>query len=222
MQARHVEGRLQLTRGKKVILRAVEEHDLPLLTEWLNDPDIAQMVGGWTFPTSLSQQKVWLDAANKDTLTQRWIIETDDRDPIGLTGLWNINWHDRLALTAIKLSGSDDVRGKGYGTDAVFTLMAYAFAQVGLNRLWSEIIEYNTPSYHLYVRACGWKVEGLLRQSVFRNNEFHDQLRVAILKDEFLALPRAREYLSSQGTQPETVCPARSEIALPNPWLLAE
>lgn len=211
-----------MIRGKKVVLRAVEERDLPLLTEWLNDPDIAQMVGGWTFPTSLSQQRIWFDSVHEDTSTQRWIIETGDRVPIGLTGLWNINWHDRLALTAIKLSGAADVRGKGYGTDAVFTLMSYAFAQVGLNRLWGEIVGYNAPSYHLYVRACGWKVEGLLRQSVYRNNEFHDQLRVAILKDEFLALPRAQEYLPPGAIEPQVVRPTRPEIAVPNPWLLTE
>jgi len=183
--------------GKKVRLRPIEESDLGLMVQWFNDPEIAQLVGGWDFPISLAQQKEWYRSSLSDRRTQRWIIEDFEGKPLGLTGLWDIDWHNRQALNAVKF-GNPDVRGKGYGTDVIMTVMAYAFFQVGLNRLWGEIIDYNIGSFMAYVKNCGWKVEGKLRKSIFRDGIYHDQYRVAILKDEFMALDGVDSYIPSQ------------------------
>ena len=43
--------------GKKIILRAIEENDLPLLLKWINDPEISELVVGWSFPLSMGNQK---------------------------------------------------------------------------------------------------------------------------------------------------------------------
>jgi RimJ/RimL family protein N-acetyltransferase len=59
--------------GKKVRLRPIEESDLALMVQWFNDPEIAQLVGGWDFPISLAQQKEWYRSSLSDRRTQRWI-----------------------------------------------------------------------------------------------------------------------------------------------------
>jgi RimJ/RimL family protein N-acetyltransferase len=180
--------------GKKVKLRPIEENDLPLMVQWFNDPEIARSVVGWDFPISLAQQKEWYRNSLNDRKNQRWIIENLDGEVLGLTGLWDIDWHNRQALNAVKLGRTQD-RGKGYGTDTIMAVMAYAFLQVGLNRLWGEIIDYNIGSFQAYVENCGWKVEGKLRKSVFRDGTYRDIYRVAILKDEFMSLDKASEYI---------------------------
>jgi RimJ/RimL family protein N-acetyltransferase len=180
--------------GKRVRLRAIEESDLPSLAEWMNDPEISHAVVGWSFPVSLAGQREWFERALHDRNNQRWIVETMEGAVIGLTGLWEIDWRNRHALSALKL-GSKDYRGKGYGSDAILTLMTYAFMEVGLNRLWTEILHYNAPSYRAYVERGGWKVEGILRQHAFRAGVLHDVLRVGILRDEFLSLQDANAYL---------------------------
>lgn len=190
-----------MIKGKRVVLRAIEESDLELMVEWLNDPAIAHMVVGFSFPTSRAQQAEWFRKSTSDRDTQRWIVaDASDGSAIGLTGLWNIDWHNRHALTALKI-GPQAARGKGLGTDAILTVMAYAFFQVGLNRLWSEILPYNVASYKAYVEKCGWRVEGLLREHVYRDGSFYDLLRVAALRSDFEKHPGARDY----GVQPESV-----------------
>jgi RimJ/RimL family protein N-acetyltransferase len=183
--------------GKKVFFRAIEESDLPALQQWLNDPDISHLVGGFSFPVSLAEQRRWYERSLQDSKNVRWMVCTNDGEAIGLTGLWEIDWRNRHALTALKL-GVKTVQGKGYGTDAVMTLMSYAFAQLGLNRLWGEILPFNTGSYQTYVGKCGWKVEGVYRQHVLRDGVYYDQYRVAILAEEFRAHPRAAEYLPAE------------------------
>lgn len=182
-----------MIEGKAVVLRAVEESDLSNLAMWLNDPAISHFVVGWSFPVSLAQQKQWFERSLGDTRTQRFMVDTKEGETIGVTGLWNIDWQSRHALTAVKL-GSESVRGKGYGRDAIMTLMAYAFHDVGLNRLWTDILQFNRGSYRTYVEKCGWKVEGILREQVYRDGHYYNLLRVAILKHEFDAFPEAADY----------------------------
>jgi len=190
-----------MIEGEKIRLRAIEEGDLESMADWLNDPVISHYVGGFSFPVSKSQQRRWYESALNDDKNIRLIVETkDDNRVIGLTGLWQIDWVNRHALTALKL-GADNIRGKGYGTDAIMTLMSYAFYQVGLNRLWGEILPFNVGSYKAYVTKCGWMVEGIYRQHVYRDGRFYDQMRVAVLKEDFDRLSNASEYIPALDTK---------------------
>ena len=183
-----------MIRAKKLGFRAIGAKDLPLLADWLNDEHLSELVVGRAFPVSLEQQQRWFERSMGDERNQRWMVETFDGETIGLTGLWDIDYVNRNALTALKI-GAKDIQGKGYGTDAILAIMAYAFGQLGLERLWGEILAYNVPSYKAYVEKCGWKVEGVLRKHVFRSGAYHDVLRVAILREEFMALPAAAGYI---------------------------
>jgi len=184
-----------MIRGKKVVLRAVEAGDLDFCQRLYNDPGVRAVVVGWDFPVSLENQKRWFEALGKDKNNVRFIVETMEKQPIGLTGLWDIDWHNRHALTATKLMISDEFRGKGYGRDAIMAMNAYAFCEVGLHRLWGAILDFNIPSFKAYVERSGWKVEGRLRQHVFRNGSYHDLYYVACLKEDFLAVPDAGDYI---------------------------
>ena len=37
----------------------------------------------------------------------------------------------------------------------------------------------------LYCNKCGWKIEGTKRKAVFKGNQYHDELIVAILREEY-------------------------------------
>jgi RimJ/RimL family protein N-acetyltransferase len=69
----------------------------------------------------------------------------------------------------------DGGRGKGYGTDAVNTMVQYAFKELRLNCICANILSYNEASVKLFER-CGFKREGVLRQRVFKKGHFVDML----------------------------------------------
>lgn len=170
--------------GKSVRIRALEPEDLPALARWHNDPAIARMLVGWSFPLSMAGQKIWFEKSLADEKTKRFAVETlSEGRLIGMTGLWDIDWKNREALTALLIG--EDVRGKGYGADAIGAMMHYAFIDLGMNRLWGEILCYNTASYRAYVEKSGWKVEGVMRRKIYRNGQFNDSYLVAILRSEY-------------------------------------
>src|SRR5690606_20031217 len=126
------------------------------------------------------------------------VVDNETNEAIGITGLWDIDWHNQSALSAIKLLPS--YKGKGLGTETVMLTMAWAFYSVGLRRLHSTILDFNGPSLGLYIKKCGWRVEEHQREAIFRKGEWHDLYNVAILKKEFDALPQASEFI-------QAVCP---------------
>lgn len=180
-------------KGKRVVLRAVERGDLELLQKWGNDPDIGKMLGGWHFPGSMDFQEMWFERLKNDINNQKLAIETPDLGLIGTANLVNINWKDRTAFHGMLL-GDKDMRGKGYGVDVVMTIMRYAFEELGLYRLDGSIIEYNQPSYRLYVEKCGWVVEGTSRGWFYREGRRWDNILVGVTADDYRKLVETHHY----------------------------
>lgn len=184
-------------KGRKVLLRAVEREDLEILHKWGNDPDIGKMLGGWHFPGSMDFQEAWFQKLRTDINNQKFVIDTPDLGTIGTANLVNIDWKNGTALHGMLL-GDKDMRGKGYGVDVIMTIMRYAFEQLRLHRLDGAIIEYNQPSYRVYVEKCGWVVEGRRREWFYRDGRHWDDIIVGITKDDYYKLIEDNRYWDDQ------------------------
>lgn len=169
-------------KGNKVLLRAMELEDMDFLRNMINDEKMEHNVIGWSFPISKYEQERWFESQIQNKNNVRFIIEAEGQ-AIGLATLTNIDWKNRKACHGIKLF-SDDIKGKGYGTDTVIAIMKYAFEELQLNKIYSTILEENEISRKLY-RKCGWTEEGCLRKSIFKNNKYNNEIFVGILREEY-------------------------------------
>jgi RimJ/RimL family protein N-acetyltransferase len=179
--------------GKHVRLRAIEEGDLPLLQQWSNDPEIQWMLGGWHFPTSLRDQHAWLAALSCQSLHQRFAIDVPGQGMVGTANLVSIDWKNRSASHGI-LIGDDAARGKGYAVDTVMAIMRYAFDELGMARLDTDIIEYNQPSLRLYLERCGWTRDGVRPNGHFRKGRYWDKVLAGITRERYLEHAAATRY----------------------------
>ncbi len=180
--------------GNKIRLRAVEEADLPLLHVWANDEQLWSNLGGWRFPSNFESIERWFAGLGTDPLNQRFVIETkDDARMIGTANLVGIDWKNRNATHGMLL-GPVEQRRRGYGVDTVMAVMRYAFDELGLERLDTDIIEYNEASLGLYIGRCGWTEEGRLRRWHFRQGRQWDKVLVGVTRDDYAALVRANRY----------------------------
>ena len=183
-----------MIRGLKTVSRPMESGDQAFIHELNTDPVVRGNVVGWDFPSSLTHQEKWFGSSAPSSTTNRWIVEDLEGNALGLTGLWDVDWHNRNAMTALKLGGKVPQRGRGFGTDAVMSVMAFAFYDVGLERLHSTILETNTASRNLYTGRCGFAVEGTSRNHVWRHGSFVNLLQIGILREDFDRLANARKY----------------------------
>jgi len=184
--------------GKNLSLRPIELEDDQLLQQLINDPYVSENVVGWSLPVSLFTQKDWIQSNSSAINYRLVVVDKLTNEAIGVTGLWDIDWHNQSAMSAIKLL--PEKSKKGYGTEAIMLSQAWAFYNVGLRRLYGAILDYNGPSMGAYVKKCGWRVEGCQREAIFRKGSWHDLYSVAILKHEFDKLLNAQEFI-------KLVCP---------------
>jgi RimJ/RimL family protein N-acetyltransferase len=179
--------------GKKVTLRAIQEEDLPLLHKWANDPEVWYQLGGWHFPSSMDYMKNWFYALKDDALNQRFAIDVREIGLIGTANLLDIDWKNNHAFHGMML-GDKDIRGKGYGIDAILTTMKYAFEELHLERLDGSMIEYNQISLNIYLGKCGWKEEGRQRNWYFRKNRYWDKIIVGCTRDDYFNIVARSGY----------------------------
>ena len=179
--------------GKYVVLRAIEETDLPKLHAWSNDPDLWSMLGGWHFPSSFSATRRWFDALQRDPLNQRFAIETADLGLVGTANLVEIDWKNSHAFHGMML-GEPAVRGKGIGVDTIMATMRYAFEELHLERLDGSMIEYNKASLAVYCDKCNWQVEGRQRNWYFRSGRYWDRIVVGVTRQDYLDLIARSNY----------------------------
>lgn len=180
-------------RGKKVVLRAVEEEDLEMLRVLTNSPDYEKMIVGWSFPISKREQQEWFSNCKNGLKTIRYTIVTESDGPVGMIGLKDIDWKNGTASGLGMRIAKKDIRTKGLATDAWMTLMKYAFNELRLNRINGSALEYNAAS----LRVCekvGFKVEGVQRKAVFKNGEFHNLVIMGCLKEDYEALVSSNHY----------------------------
>ena len=164
-----------IIHGDKVVLRAVEESDNAMLLSLINDPDTEMMLGGSSWPVSEAEQLKWFEHQERSKDVLRCIVALqEDEKAIGTIILSDIDQKNATGHIHIKMS-KDGGRGKGYGTDAVNTMVRYAFEELRLNCIYANILFYNEASIKLFER-CGFKRDGVLRQRVFKKGKFIDML----------------------------------------------
>ncbi len=83
--------------------------------------------------------------------------------------------------------GDKSYWSRGYGTDAIVTLLRFGFDEVNLHRVALEVNEDNARAIACY-RKCGFVEEGRLRDHRFRRGEYRDTLIMGVLAGEFRAL----------------------------------
>ena len=111
-----------------------------------------------------------------------------DERPIGEVMLFDLDRANGSAELGIFI-GEPDEWGKGYGTDAVNALVDFGFGELRLERIWLNVGTENERARRAYEKA-GFVHEGTVRHDRYESGRHTDGHVLAILRDEWLALPR--------------------------------
>jgi RimJ/RimL family protein N-acetyltransferase len=179
--------------GKLVRLRPYEISDLDRVFAWINDAEVTEHLAA-RYPFSREQEEEWLRDAIRHTAPPEITLAIEtmaESRHIGTISLHQVQPANRKATLGIVI-GEKDYWSRGYGTDAVQTLLRFAFDEINLNRVSLDVYADNPRAIACYVK-CGFVEEGRLRQDRYRRGEYADTLIMAVLRDEFRALPAYQE-----------------------------
>jgi UDP-4-amino-4,6-dideoxy-N-acetyl-beta-L-altrosamine N-acetyltransferase len=171
-----------MLKGERVTLRAIEREDIPRFLRWLNDPEVTRYLTIF-MPLSREEEERWFEQQLGDRNRKVLAIETESGEHIGNISLEDIDWKNRRATLGIVI-GEKERWGQGYGTDAIRTLLRFAFEELNLNRVQLDVFDFNERARRCY-RRCGFREEGILRQAHYTEGRYHDVVRMAILRSDW-------------------------------------
>lgn len=112
---------------------------------------------------------------------------------IGVTGFRQLDARNRHVQFGITV-GEKSAWGKGYGTEVTRLMVRYAFQTLNMHRVWLHASEDNERALHVY-QKIGFRMEGRLRQDMFRNGRYWDTIVMAVLRDEWERADQANASL---------------------------
>lgn len=172
--------------GKKINLRAYKKEDVPFAQKFMNDPEVKGLLWpGVPFPLTLEEEEKWFEGISSHGDTYNFAIETlEEKKYIGGCGINSVDRKNSIAIVGIFI-GDKEYWSKGYGTDAMRTLVGFIFNEMNINKVKLGVYSFNERAIKSYEK-CGFKREGTLRQEMFRNGKYHDVIVMGILREEWI------------------------------------
>ncbi len=173
--------------GTKIYLRPVERGDVPFFVRWVNDAEITRTLLLYRPITPEAEEDFLMGLTRSDKSVVLAIVARESDELVGITGLHDIEPKDRHANFGIFI-GEKSEWGKGYCTETTSLMVGYAFETLNLHRVALQVLEHNIAGVRSYLRV-GFRQEGVLRESLFREGRYHNLLTMAILREEWTARP---------------------------------
>lgn len=170
-----------MTAGIK--LRALEKEDLPFIHKLNNNRSIMNYWFEEPYESFDELQDLYNEHIH-DNSERRFIAINEDREPIGLVELIEIDYLHRNTEFTIIIS--PEHQGNGYARALIHSAMDYAFSILNLHKVYLHVALENEKATHLY-KTCGFIEEGHLVQEIFTSGRYSDVLRMYILQEHFLA-----------------------------------
>ncbi|HLR74361.1 MAG TPA: GNAT family protein [Virgibacillus sp.] len=169
--------------SKRIYLRNIRKSDAETILDTTKIDEMRYMTGTkHTF--TLDQIKDYIEKVPNDPSRYDFAICLKDNDNmIGDLSILDINKEDSKAGFRIALS-TIDLTGEGYGTEAIRCVLPFVFEELKLNRLQLEVYSHNLRGIRSYEKV-GFIKEGVLRQSLFYNGTYSDEIIMALLKEDY-------------------------------------
>jgi RimJ/RimL family protein N-acetyltransferase len=173
-----------MIRGERVYLTPIDPEHAETFRGWINDPRVNHWLIAGHVPVSAKQEKDTLEEFEKSDSVYAYEIHVDEDDRlIGIVDLRDVDLRHRTGTLGIMI-GELDEHGKGYGRDALMTMMRFGFETLGLHHIDISYIDGNEVSASLYP-SLGFVHIGRFRERLWAHGGFRDTVEFDMLDQEF-------------------------------------
>ena len=176
---------LPMLTASRVILRWLEDDDVPALFEIFSDRQVMRYWSSapWTDPAEGVEMVASVRRSFADGSLFQWgVARRSDSTLIGTCTLAQVDEKNRRAEIGFALRA--DQWGQGYMSEATHTLLRFAFEELGLHRLEADVDPRNEASIRLLERL-GFQREGYLRERWLVDQEINDTVFYGLLRREW-------------------------------------
>lgn len=169
-------------QGKRIYLRKVSPNDVnAAYYRWMNDPIINRFLESRFSPHSMETLREYVVNKLGDNLNAFFAIVLKDGDRhVGNIKLGPIDPNHRLADIGI-LIGEKDCWGKGYASEAISLIVAYAFNTLDLHKVTAGCYAPNKGAIRAFKRV-GFHQEGVRKAHCFFEGEYVDDVLLGLVR----------------------------------------
>ncbi len=187
---------MTLIYGAKTVLRRLEERlsdaEIARLYEWSRDPELLRVSGGTVTELSPEEFREHVRGERLYGPTNRrmfLLFARENLELIGRLGIFAIDWNRRDAELGIVI-GERAYQNRGYGRDAVRTLLHHLFTSSSLNLIYLYTFADNVRAQHAFA-AVGFRVTEQGPRFTPDVGEFQG-VKMELTRAEFLEMDLAR------------------------------
>jgi UDP-4-amino-4,6-dideoxy-N-acetyl-beta-L-altrosamine N-acetyltransferase len=163
------------------LLKALQPEDQDRLLAWRNSPDVSAYMYS-DHLISPEEHARWFAGIAGDDRRDYRIIEVDGV-PVGLANFYDIDRAQGRASWAFYLA-DPSVRGRGVGGMVEYLMIERAFGDLGLRKLWCEVLASNEAVWKLH-QKFGFTIEARFRHHVVKNGQPQDVVGLGLLAQEW-------------------------------------
>ncbi|TDF99188.1 GNAT family N-acetyltransferase [Paenibacillus piri] len=181
-------------QGKYVVLRAMKASDQSLFESF--DDEIARNVDAIYWPQSERRRSDWLEGELKPRQddTFRWIAENRQGEVVGTIDTFACSRRNGTFKYGIALA--PEHRNKGYATEMIAMVIRYYFYEMNYQKVTPHVYSFNQASIKLHEKM-GFRKEGQLRNMVYTDGEYFDEIHYGMTRADFDALYGRSEWIGS-------------------------
>lgn len=143
-------------KREKDMLRKLQKKDAPFMLEWMHDKDINCNFQAPFAKSDMESVTAFIENSLDDTNKHFAVVDNDD-EYLGTISLKNISSHNKNAEYAIVMRKK--AQGTGAAKQATMELLDYGFNELGLHKIYLNVLENNIRAQKLYEK-CGFVYEG--------------------------------------------------------------
>lgn len=160
------------------MLRRLEKKDVPFMLEWMHDNGI-NCHFRYPFADMTAEKAIDFIEHSFSEENKHFAIVDDNDEYLGTISLKNISKTGLNAEYAIVTRKK--AHGTGAAKKATMELLEYAFGELGLHRVYLNVLSDNIAARKLYEK-CGFRLEREEKAAVMINREYRDLLWYRVMK----------------------------------------
>ena len=159
----------------------LEEKHLEKMIKWRMSPTVDSV--SLTSPKlTIEKQRKWFKNILLDNTKEYFVIKYKDIE-IGIAYIFDIDKINNSCSFGLYI-GEENYLIMGVGSITELKILEYVFEKLKINRLYGKVMSNNKKVIKMH-KKFGFIEEGILRESVFKNNQYYNIHYISMLKSEW-------------------------------------
>ena len=173
-----------------LIVPELDVLDVSEWASWYNDLGLTEFNSHGVQPVSIETERQFIKSCLNDPCKLVLAVVTRrDNILVGNICLQNISYFNRSAEIAITMGRNAPISAS---MEAMGLMVSHGFCRLNLNRIYAGADE-GLSKWIEMTQMVGFKVEGIERDAIYRDNRFRDKIIFSVIRGDYDALMNERE-----------------------------